>query len=120
MLQNIQNFFIDLRRKDQFAKKNWILAMALAVMLIIFLIWIFYINTVIKNLNTMENSKNKSGFFSTLQQGMEIISSKIGSQASKTFENVQNYAGKTNSVTIQPANISFTTNIKSITPQKFP
>lgn len=109
MLQNIQNFFLDLRHKDQFAKKNWIFAMASAVMLVIFLIWLFYINAAIKNLNVRENFAGKTGFFATLRQGAEVISKKI-----------QNYAGKTNSVTIQPANITFNANIQPITPKKFP
>ncbi|MBI4992451.1 MAG: hypothetical protein HZB99_04510 [Candidatus Harrisonbacteria bacterium] len=103
MLQKIQNFFLDLRQKDETAKKRWLMILSSGTMLIIIPLWIVYINLTVRGLNEKEKNNNGPGFMETMKNGLEITSKEVGSKFSELMASLQELANQTNSITIQGA-----------------
>jgi len=119
-LQKINDFIIELQKKDEPAKVKWLISSTTISMVIVLILWGFYFSSTIQNLNAKEAAPSKNGFGATFSQGMKVVSDKIGLQMSKAMESAQEYMKATNSVTIQPTNLEFSNNVEPITPNKFP
>ncbi len=120
VIQKIKSFFTGLSQKDEQIKKQWLIGLTSASMLIILALWIISLNSTIKVLSGPEKAKTETGFGTAFSQGAKVISGKIGKSLSELSDKVQSYVATTNSVTIQPINLNFSNNIEPITPKKFP
>lgn len=119
-LQKINDFVAELQNKDEQTKKQWLISSTAVSMTLILILWGFYFSSTIKNLSNKESTQSRNGFGATFNQGLKVISDKIGLQISKTMESAEAYLKATNSVTIQPTNLEFSNSVEPITPNKFP
>lgn len=119
-LQKINDFVGELQKKNEQEKKQWLIASTTISMTLVLILWGFYFSSTIQNLSARESAQSKNGFGATFNQGLKVISDKIGLQISKTMESAEVYLKATNSVTIQPTNLEFSNSVEPIAPNKFP
>lgn len=120
IIQKINSFFSEIRKKDQETKKQWLIGLTSASMLIVLVLWIISMNLTIKKLGGQEKIAAESGIGSTFYQGLKVVGGKVGGSLSEISDQIQSYVETTNSVTIQPTNLNFSNNIEPVTPKKFP
>lgn len=119
-LQKINDFVGELQKKDDQTKRQWLISSTAVSMTLVLILWGFYFSSTIQNLSARESSQGRNGFGATFNQGLKVITDKIGLQISKTMESAEVYLKATNSVTIQPTNLEFSNSVEPITPNKFP
>ncbi len=119
-IRKITSFFGELRQKDEQTKKQWLIGLTSASMLVVLGLWAVSLNSTLKKLSGPEKSKDAEGFGETISQGMNIVGAKIGKSVSEISDKIRDFAATTNSVTIQPTNINFSENMEPIAPKKFP
>ena len=121
MLPKLQNFFLELRESDEMTKKRWLFILTSSSMLVVVTLWIFYLNLSVKDLNKKELKNSQPEFLLTLKHGMGIIAKQIGLKTSETLDNLKSMTSRTNSITVQGANLNFILNdLEPIQPKKFP
>ena len=125
MLNKIQNFFLKLQKKEESVKKQWLVILTSASMLLVTVFWGFYFNATIKTIETAEISKQEIGnddFLAAVKNGVDIISKETGLKLSKLVDAVQTIANKTNSITIDKTNNDFLIkkDMEEIAPKKLP
>lgn len=118
-LRKINDFVGELQKKNDQEKRQWLIASTAVSMTIVLVLWGFYFSSTIRNLSEQKSARS-SGFGATFNQGLKVISDKIGLQISKTMESAETYLKATNSVTIQPTNLEFSAEVEPINPNKFP
>ncbi|MEK9170369.1 MAG: hypothetical protein AAB674_01855 [Patescibacteria group bacterium] len=107
MLNKIENFFTNLQKENESIKKQWLIILTSASMLIVTVFWGFYFNATIKTIQTTEISDQETGadnFLAVVKNGTDIISKETGLKLSKMISAVQSIAGKTNSIIINKTN----------------
>ena len=61
MLNKIENFFTNLQKENESIKKQWLIILTSASMLIVTVFWGFYFNATIKTIQTTEISDQETG-----------------------------------------------------------
>lgn len=121
MFAGIKKFFLELQRKDEAAKKWWLIALTSASMLIVIVFWGLYLNSSIENLTQEKPEGQTSQFTIVFKNGIKEIAKIGGERLSKTMEKLKKLIAKTNSVTVQNTDIRFTVkNLEPIEPKKLP
>ncbi len=121
MFSAIKKFFLELREKDETTKKWWLVALASASMLFVISFWGFYLNSTIKNLAQEKPKSQPNQLLEIFKNGIKEISIMGGEQLNKSMAKLQDLMKKTNSVTIQNADINFTVkNLEPVEPRKLP
>lgn len=100
MFNKIQNFFLELQQRDQETKKRWLMILSFVSMAAVVFVWLIYLGSTVKNLGEAPDRKSAE-FSNTFKNGLAIILGKAGSELSQAFAVLQEFAKKTNSVTIQ-------------------
>ena len=81
MLNKIENFFTNLQKENESIKKQWLIILTSASMLIVTVFWGFYFNATIKTIQTTEISDQETGadnFLAVVKNGTDIISKETG------------------------------------------
>ena|SRR3989344_3422011 len=117
MLYKIQNFFLDLRQRDEETKKTWLIILTSGTMLVVILLWIAYLNFTVQNLGQKE--KDSYSFLETLKIGLGAVSEKTASELSQKLADLGSILKKTNSITIQTDDFQ-PMNLEEIKPKKLP
>jgi hypothetical protein len=117
MLQKIQNFLKELREKDEPVKKRWLIIFSAGAMVIVIGLWSLYFNVTIQNFNEPKQQVQKTGFWEIFKNGLSIASKEAGLKLSELTASLRNITAKTNSITIQIADMSFVVK-KGLTPIK--
>lgn len=120
VIRKIKSFFLELQKKDDEIKRQWLIGLTSASMLIVLGLWIISMNSTIKKLGDSEDVKSETGLGTTFLQGFEITAGAMEKEMSGFYEKIQNLLKTTNSVTIQPTNMNFSNDIEPVTPKKFP
>lgn len=121
MFTKIKDFFLKLRQKDETTKRLWLIVLTSASMLFIIGFWGIYFNATIKNLGRGKIASEPNQFLEIFKNGIKEISRMGGAQLNKSAAKLQDLMKKTNSVTIQNADVNFTVNnLEPVEPQKLP
>ena len=114
MIQKIQNFFLELREKDEATKKRWLVILTSASMVVVIALWAVYLNFTLADLGPKPPASNEIGILKTSRAGLQII-------AGKSIAYLQSLAQKTNSITIQSASINMILkDLEEIKPKRLP
>ena len=110
-MSKIKNFFLNLQTKDEATKKNWLILLSAASMIVVITLWGFYVNYSIQDLREVRENNNP-GFFQTFKNGLGVTAKELISQTGQLINTLESLAKKTNSITIEPSDLKNTQNPK--------
>lgn len=121
MPSKLHNFITELQESDKPTKLRWLVALTAASMVIVIALWIVYINITIQGLGTPQQQKEQSEFSATLKNGVMILSKSAGTTVSAAIGRMRALFARTNSITIEQANINYIVNdLEAISPKRLP
>ena len=122
MLHKIKIFFIELREKDEAAKKRWLVVLTSVSMVFVAALWGINLNMSIQDLGGRAQRVEKENFMAVIKNGADMISKGTGLKLSKLADSVQAIANKTNSITINKTDndVFIKKDLEQISPKKLP
>lgn len=121
MFNKIQNFFRELREKDESVKKWWLILFTSGTMIVVIGFWTLYLNATVENFNKPQQVQ-KENFLGIFKNGLGIAAKEAAVKLNGLMASLKSVASQTNSITIEGAGAGFVVkkDLKEIKPTKLP